>query len=45
MTRWTGNQTRLRIEASEESMRSVILWAVGVPLPLILLLAFCTHHF
>ena len=25
-------------------MRSVLLWAVGVPLPLILLLAFCTHH-
>jgi len=25
-------------------MRSIILWAVGVPIPLILLLAFCTHH-
>jgi hypothetical protein len=26
------------------SMRSIILWAIGVPIPLILLLAFCTHH-
>jgi len=26
-------------------MRSIILWAVGVPIPIILLLAFCTHHF
>jgi len=25
-------------------MRSVLLWAVGVPIPLILLLAMCTHH-
>jgi len=26
-------------------MRSVILWFIGVPVPLILLLALCTHHF
>jgi len=26
-------------------MRSILLWAIGVPLPVILLLAFCTHHF
>jgi len=26
-------------------MRSVLLWAIGVPIPIILLLAFCTHHF
>jgi hypothetical protein len=26
-------------------MRSILLWAIGVPLPIILLLAFCTHHF
>jgi len=26
-------------------MRSIILWAIGIPLPIILLLAFCTHHF
>jgi len=25
-------------------MRSILLWAIGVPLPVILLLAFCTHH-
>jgi len=25
-------------------MRSVILWAIGVPIPIILLLALCTHH-
>jgi len=24
-------------------MRSILLWAIGVPLPIILLLAFCTH--
>ena len=26
-------------------MRSILLFAIGVPLPIILLLAFCTHHF
>jgi len=26
-------------------MRSILLWVIGVPIPLILLLAFCTHHF
>jgi hypothetical protein len=26
-------------------MRSAILWFIGVPIPLILLLALCTHHF
>jgi len=26
-------------------MRSILLWAIGVPIPIILLLAFCTHHF
>jgi len=26
-------------------MRSVLLWLIGVPIPIILLLAFCTHHF
>jgi hypothetical protein len=25
-------------------MRSLILLGLGVPIPLILLLAFCTHH-
>lgn len=27
------------------AMRSILLWAIGVPLPIILLLALCTHHF
>jgi len=26
-------------------MRSVLLLVLGVPIPIILLLAFCTHHF
>lgn len=29
----------------EIRMRSVLLWLVGVPIPIILLLALCTHHF
>jgi len=29
----------------EVAMRSILLWFVGVPIPIILLLAFCTHHF
>jgi hypothetical protein len=34
-------------EAAGETnpMRSILLWAVGVPIPIILLVAFCTHHF
>jgi hypothetical protein len=26
-------------------MRSILLWLIGIPIPIILLLAFCTHHF
>jgi hypothetical protein len=26
-------------------MRSILLWLIGVPIPIILLLALCTHHF
>jgi len=26
-------------------MRSILLFLVGVPVPIILLLALCTHHF
>jgi len=26
-------------------MRSIILWLIGIPLPIILLLVLCTHHF
>jgi hypothetical protein len=28
-----------------EAMRSILLWLIGVPIPIILLLALCTHHF
>jgi len=27
------------------AMRSILLWLIGIPIPIILLLAFCTHHF
>lgn len=26
-------------------MRSILLWLIGIPIPIILLLALCTHHF
>jgi len=26
-------------------MRSILLWLIGVPIPIILLIALCTHHF
>jgi hypothetical protein len=29
----------------EAVMRSILLWLIGVPIPIILLLALCTHHF
>ena len=28
-----------------EVMRSIFLWLIGIPIPIILLLALCTHHF
>jgi hypothetical protein len=28
-----------------EVMRSILLWIIGIPIPIILLLALCTHHF
>ncbi|HXA40836.1 MAG TPA: hypothetical protein VNW53_17685 [Phenylobacterium sp.] len=34
-----------RLFNQEAVMRSILLFAIGVPLPVILLLAFCTHHF
>jgi hypothetical protein len=27
------------------AMRSILLWLIGIPIPIILLLALCTHHF
>jgi hypothetical protein len=29
----------------ERSMRSILLYFLGIPIPIILLLAMCTHHF
>ena len=29
----------------EMTMRSILLYLIGVPLPIILLLAMCSHHF
>jgi hypothetical protein len=29
----------------ETVMRSILLWLIGVPIPIILLIALCTHHF
>ncbi len=31
--------------STEIVMRSILLLLIGVPVPIILLLAFCTHHF
>jgi hypothetical protein len=30
---------------TREMMRSILLYFIGVPIPIILLLAMCTHHF
>ena len=32
-------------DEEREIMRSILLWLIGIPLPIILLLAVCTHHF
>ena len=29
----------------ETTMRSILLFMIGVPVPIILLLAMCSHHF
>jgi hypothetical protein len=29
----------------EAKVRSILLWLIGVPIPIILVLALCTHHF
>jgi hypothetical protein len=29
----------------EPDMRSILLYVIGVPIPIILLVALCTHHF
>jgi hypothetical protein len=37
----------LRGGACEEAdvMRSILLYLIGIPIPIILLLVLCTHHF
>jgi hypothetical protein len=37
--------SRDRSKEAKGSMRSMLLWFLGVPIPIILLLALCTHHF
>jgi hypothetical protein len=41
---FTGGRPRAS-SRGKRSMRSILLYLIGVPLPIILLLAFCTHHF
>jgi hypothetical protein len=49
-----GNRSRSRCVAYPDfgqsitrntPMRSIFLYLIGIPIPIILLLAFCTHHF
>jgi hypothetical protein len=44
---WSGPDLRKRplTTRTRSIMRSILLMFLGVPLPIILLLAFCTHHF
>jgi hypothetical protein len=41
-TAWPGRA--LPFLTKERDMRSIIMLVLGVPIPLILLVAFCTHH-
>lgn len=43
--RHPGNSLCKDMDLGEIAMRSALLWLVGVPIPIILLLAMCTHHF
>ncbi len=41
-----GPSSRHRSDRIEETtMRSILLYFIGVPIPIILLLAMCSHHF
>ena len=40
-----GRLLSVRLNAEEAKMRSVILWLIGIPIPIILLIALFTHHF
>jgi hypothetical protein len=33
------------VEKEAVVMRSILLWLIGIPIPIILLIALCTHHF
>jgi hypothetical protein len=41
----TDSRSCLGAGPKERPMRSVILWLIGIPIPIILLIALCTHHF
>ena len=43
--RWRTGLAGARGMKEDNPVRSMLLWLIGVPIPLILLLAFCTHHF
>jgi hypothetical protein len=36
---------RRAVEKEKVVMRSILLWLIGIPIPIILLIALCTHHF
>jgi hypothetical protein len=33
------------VEKEAKVVRSILLWLIGIPIPIILLIALCTHHF
>jgi hypothetical protein len=35
---------RPRTQKGKHDMRSILLWVIGIPIPLILLLAMCSGH-
>ena len=39
------NHSSRRAASRRVAMRSILLWLIGIPIPIILLLAVCTHHF
>ena len=41
---WANHSGAERSDKETVAMRSILLWLIGVPIPIILLLAFCTHH-
>ncbi|HEY5008655.1 MAG TPA: hypothetical protein VII42_11660 [Caulobacteraceae bacterium] len=41
----TFKPPRFKAQLGGKLMRSILLYCIGIPIPLILLLAMCTHHF